>query len=48
MQGLADERPREKVHAFRTVMDETGANRGYIISRVGFQIGAIEVPTPQT
>jgi len=34
--------PREKVHAFRTVMDETGANRGYIISRVGFQIGAIE------
>jgi hypothetical protein len=34
--------PREKVHAFRTVMDETGANRGYIISRVGFQIGAVE------
>jgi hypothetical protein len=34
--------PREKVHAFRTVMDETGANRGYIISRVGFQIGAME------
>jgi hypothetical protein len=34
--------PREKVHAFRTVMDETGANRGYIISRIGFQIGAIE------
>jgi hypothetical protein len=34
--------PREKVHAFRTVMDETGANRGYIISRTGFQQGAIE------
>lgn len=34
--------PREKVHAFRTVMDETGANRGYIISRTGFQQGAME------
>ncbi|MBR0986089.1 restriction endonuclease [Bradyrhizobium liaoningense] len=34
--------PREKVHAFRTVMDETGANRGYIISRTGFQQGAVE------
>jgi hypothetical protein len=34
--------PREKVHAFRTVMDETGANRGYIISRAGFRQGAIE------
>lgn len=34
--------PKEIVHAFRTVMQETGANRGYIISRVGFQTGALE------
>lgn len=34
--------PREVVHAFRTVMQETGANRGYIISRTGFQQGAVE------
>jgi Restriction endonuclease len=34
--------PKEVVHAFRTVMQETGANRGYIVSRVGFQSGAIE------
>ncbi|MGW6336091.1 restriction endonuclease [Nocardia rhamnosiphila] len=33
--------PQEKVHAFRTVMNETGANRGYIITRKGFQQGAI-------
>lgn len=33
--------PQEKVHAFRTVILETGANRGYIISRKGFQSGAI-------
>lgn len=33
---------REVVHAFRTVVLEAGANRGYIISRVGFQAGAIE------
>jgi restriction endonuclease len=33
--------PREVVHAFRTVMQETGANRGYIVSRTGFQQGAI-------
>jgi hypothetical protein len=32
--------PQEKVHAFRTIMQETGANRGYIISRTGFQAGA--------
>lgn len=30
------------VHAFRTVMQESGANRGYIISRKGFQKGALE------
>jgi Restriction endonuclease len=34
--------PREVVHAFRTVMQETGANRGYIVSRTGFQQGAID------
>ncbi|MBY3168702.1 restriction endonuclease [Rhizobium laguerreae] len=34
--------PREIVHAFRTVMSEIGANRGYIISRLGFQVGAHE------
>src|SRR5260221_9845968 len=34
--------PRGVVHGFRTVMEETGAHRGYIISRVGFQAGAIE------
>lgn len=34
--------PKEIVHAFRTVMQETGANRGYIISRAGFQKGAYE------
>jgi hypothetical protein len=34
--------PKEIVHAFRTVMGEIGANRGYIISRVGFQTGAYE------
>jgi hypothetical protein len=32
----------EKVHAFRTIMHEIDANRGYIISRTGFQAGAIE------
>jgi hypothetical protein len=34
--------PQEKVHAFRTIMQETGANHGYIISRTGFQAGAVE------
>ncbi|MES0205225.1 restriction endonuclease [Mesorhizobium sp. LNHC209A00] len=34
--------PKEIVHACRTVMQETGANNGYIISREGFQSGAIE------
>ncbi|TIL42769.1 restriction endonuclease [Mesorhizobium sp.] len=34
--------PKEIVHAFRTVMQETGANRGYIVSRAGFQKGAYE------
>ena len=30
------------VHAFRTIMQETGAHRGYIVSRAGFQAGAYE------
>lgn len=34
--------PKTVVHAFRTVMEESGANRGYIISMNGFQAGAIE------
>jgi hypothetical protein len=34
--------PREVVHAFRTVVAEAGANRGYVISRVGFQTGATD------
>ena len=34
--------PKEIVHAFRTVMQETGAHRGYIISKTGFQTGATE------
>jgi hypothetical protein len=33
--------PRQIVHAFRTVMVEVGAHRGYIISTSGFQAGAI-------
>jgi len=33
---------KDIVHAFRTVMHEAGANRGYIVSRVGFQKGAKE------
>lgn len=34
--------PQDVVHSFRTVMHESGANRGYIISKRGFQRGAIE------
>jgi hypothetical protein len=34
--------PREVVHAFRTVILEAGVNRGYIISKIGFQRGAVE------
>ena len=33
--------PKEVIHAFRTVMHEAGANRGYVISSVGFQSGAV-------
>jgi Restriction endonuclease len=34
--------PQDVVHGFRTVIQESGAHRGYIISRIGFQSGAIE------
>jgi len=34
--------PKLVVHAFRTVAADSGANRGYVISKVGFQNGAIE------
>lgn len=33
---------QEVVHAFKTVMEETGANTGFIVSKVGFQSGAHE------
>lgn len=32
--------PQEVVHAFRTVMADVGAHRGYIISSAGFQDGS--------
>src|ERR1051326_5174857 len=34
--------PQEVVHAFKTVMEETGANTGFIVSKKGFQPGAYE------
>lgn len=34
--------PKEKVHAFRTVVSDSGAYWGLIISKCGFQSGAIE------
>lgn len=34
--------PQNVVHGFRTVVQESGAHRGYIISRMGFQSGAVE------
>jgi hypothetical protein len=33
--------PQEVIFGFRTVMIDAGANRGYVISKVGFQAGAI-------
>jgi len=33
--------PQSVVHAFRTVVAETGANTGYVVSRSGFQPGAL-------
>jgi hypothetical protein len=34
--------PQDVVHAFSTVVQGTGANFGFIVSRVGFQSGAVE------
>lgn len=34
--------PQHVVHGFRTVVHEAGANRGYVISKAGFQSGAVE------
>lgn len=34
--------PQNVIHSFTTVMQETGANIGYIISKKGFQNGAKE------
>ncbi len=34
--------PKEKIHAFRTVVNDSGAALGIIISKNGFQSGAIE------
>lgn len=34
--------PQEVVHAFRTVVSDAGAHRGFIISSAGFQQGAFE------
>jgi len=34
--------PKEKVHAFRTVVADSGASVGILISKSGFQQGAIE------
>jgi len=33
---------QETVHAFRTVVADCGAHRGYIVSKAGFQSGAFE------
>lgn len=32
--------PKEVVHSFKTVMEGSGANTGFIISKIGFQAGA--------
>lgn len=32
--------PQDVAHSFKTVMEESGANTGFIISKVGFQSGA--------
>lgn len=34
--------PKSVIHGFRTVVSDSGANFGYIISKCGFQGGAIE------
>jgi hypothetical protein len=33
--------PKSVIHAFRTVVADSGANVGYIVSRAGFQSGAL-------
>lgn len=33
---------QSEIHAFRTVVQEVGANRGFLISKIGFQRGAVE------
>lgn len=37
--------PRAIVHAFRTVVSDSGANTGLVVSKLGFQPGAIEAAT---
>ncbi len=34
--------PQDVIHSFRTVVSDAGANRGYIVSKKGFQSGAHE------
>ncbi|WP_454785391.1 restriction endonuclease [Legionella sp. WA2024007413] len=34
--------PQDTIHSFRTVMNDYGANTGYIISKKGFQLGAFQ------
>ncbi|HTN07609.1 restriction endonuclease [Agriterribacter sp.] len=34
--------PQTVIHAFRTIINDSGASRGYIISKAGFQKGAYE------
>jgi hypothetical protein len=34
--------PKEKVLALRTIVDDIGADRGFIVSQIGFQSGAYE------
>lgn len=34
--------PKEKVLALRTIVDDIGADKGFIISELGFQTGAYE------
>ncbi|MGO8675320.1 MAG: restriction endonuclease [Limisphaerales bacterium] len=34
--------PQDTVHAFHTIMQRSGANEGFVVSKVGFQAGAYE------
>ncbi len=38
--------PRAIVHAFRTVVSDSGANTGLVVSKLGFQPGAIDAARP--